>query len=97
MSAGEPSPGAAAQRHPLPQAGEALEVHLGRAYAERFLGCHGGAVNALKAALVEPAMRQAAEQRLEALRQVPAERCFVSARHREFLEAALAAAATIQS
>jgi hypothetical protein len=35
-------------------------------------------------------MRARAERRLAELREIPAERCFISAQHRRYLEAALA-------
>jgi len=72
----------------------ALDRHLAAIYAERVLRRAGarGAQAALAAALAAaPALRQAAEARLQTLREIPAQRCFVSARKRAFLEAALAA------
>lgn len=72
----------------------ALARHLAAAYAERVLTRPGarGAQRALTAALAaDHALRRAAEARLATLREIPAQRCFVSARHAECLEAALAA------
>lgn len=72
----------------------ALGRHLAAIYAERVLHRAGarGAQAALAAALnADPTLRAAAEARLKALTEIPAQRCFVSARQRAFLEAALAA------
>lgn len=75
-------------------AGTWLNHHLAAIYAERVLqrtAAHS-AQAALAAALAEDAaLRQAAEARLQALQQIPEQRCFVSARQRDFLAAALAA------
>jgi hypothetical protein len=54
-----------------------------------------GAPTALRQAIVDdPAFAAEARARLETLRQIPEERCFVSARHRRYLEAALGQART---
>lgn len=71
-----------------------LNQHLAAIYAERVLrrAKARGAQAALAAALGEDAaLRQAAEARLQALQEIPEQRCFVSARQRNFLAAALAA------
>ncbi len=75
-------------------AGARLNQHLAAIYAERVLrrAAARGAQAALAAALGEDAaLRQAAEARLQALQEIPEQRCFVSARQRDFLAAALAA------
>jgi hypothetical protein len=76
-----------------PGAREPLERHLGDVYRDRvILGVDRGAQAGLDRALaVDPHLRGQAEARLAELRQVPEERCFISAHHRRFLEAALAA------
>ena len=70
-----------------------LAEHLGALYRERVIrGGDGGAAAALSAALAQdPKLRERAERRLAELTAVPAERCFISAQHRRYLEAALAA------
>jgi hypothetical protein len=71
-----------------------LEEHLGAIYRERVVlggDASTGASAALAATLAaDPAMRAAAESRLAELRDLPADRCFISAQHRRYLEAALA-------
>ncbi|MGO8915763.1 MAG: hypothetical protein ACLQJR_07640 [Stellaceae bacterium] len=77
------------------EAGARLDRHLAAIYGERVLrrAAARGAQAALAAALTaDGALRRAAEARLAALQEIPEQRCFVSARHREFLEAALALA-----
>jgi hypothetical protein len=69
-----------------------LDEHLGAIYRERVIrGGDQRAPAALAAALAaDPEMRARAERRLAELREIPAERCFISAQHRRYLEAALA-------
>jgi hypothetical protein len=72
-----------------------LEEHLGALYRERVIrGGDGGAMPALAAALADQALRAAAAARLAELRQMAEGKCFVSAQHKAYLEAALAAASS---
>jgi organic hydroperoxide reductase OsmC/OhrA len=68
-----------------------LDEHLGALYRERvILGRDGGAAAALAAALAaDTELAAQARTRLEELRQIAEQRCFVSAQHRRSLEAAL--------
>jgi hypothetical protein len=69
-----------------------LDEHLGALYRERVIvGVDGGAATALTAALAaDDELAAQARARLEELKQIAEQRCFVSAQHRRYLEAALA-------
>jgi hypothetical protein len=75
-----------------------LDQYLGAIYRERVIsgGADGdSAARALREALADdPILNAEAMARLETLRLLPEQRCFVSAQHRKAIEEALAALAS---